>query len=128
MPRIRGVDRSVHGLALGPTAGQTPGMKTLLLAILLFAPALDATGAKSPDWGELVTVGKRHGMPFPPAEAELALVHTETWTVLGNRSNARDPAFYAPGFILGKATFRQYPRTFQQVSGAGVIAKPLPVS
>jgi hypothetical protein len=74
---------------------------SLCLAVLLLAPPLDA-GAEPPDWKELVATAKRHGMPFPPAQAELVLVHTETWSVLGNRSNARDPAIYAPGFVLDR--------------------------
>lgn len=56
--------------------------------------------AKGPDWPRLVELGKRHGMPFPNAFAKLALVHSESWTVVGNKSHPHDPAIYVPGWVL----------------------------
>jgi hypothetical protein len=53
-----------------------------------------------PDWPRLVESGKRHGMPFPDAFAKLALVHSESWTVVGNKSHPHDPAIYVPGWVL----------------------------
>ena len=55
---------------------------------------------KGPDWPRLVELGKRHGMPFPDAFAKFALVHTESWSVVGNKSHPHDPAIYAPGWVL----------------------------
>jgi hypothetical protein len=56
--------------------------------------------ADQPDWPRLVELGKRHGMPFPDAFAKLALVHSETWTPVGNKSHPHDPAIYEPGWVL----------------------------
>lgn len=53
-----------------------------------------------PDWENLAELGKRHGMPFPDASARLALVHGESWTVVGNQSHPHDPAIYLPGWVL----------------------------
>ena len=53
-----------------------------------------------PDWQSLVDMGKRYDMPFPDASAKLALIHSETWSVVGNRSHPHDPANYYPGWII----------------------------
>jgi hypothetical protein len=53
-----------------------------------------------PDWNALVDFGKRHGMIFPPQDAKLVLVHSETWSVVGNRSHPHDPANYRPGWLI----------------------------
>jgi len=37
---------------------------------------------------------------MPPKEARLVLAHTESWSLVGNRSTSRDPAIYAPAFLL----------------------------
>lgn len=55
-----------------------------------------------PDWKELVDFGKRHGMAFPPQDVKLVLVHSHTWTPVGNRSHPHDPAYYHPGWLLGE--------------------------
>ena len=39
-------------------------------------------------------------MPLPEPSARLALIHTETWTVVGNQSHPHDPAIYEPGWVL----------------------------
>jgi hypothetical protein len=78
-------------------------MPVFLLATVLCAGGLAGVmGAeiKPPDWEKLAAIGERNDMPFPGASARLALVHSESWTVVGNRSHPHDPAIYHPGWVL----------------------------
>lgn len=53
-----------------------------------------------PDWKVMVDFAKRHGMVFPTQDAKLVLVHSQTWTPVGNKSHPHDPAYYHPGWLL----------------------------
>lgn len=75
----------------------------LAVAIAIGAGGLaGATAAEvlRPDWEKLAEMGKRHDMPFPGPSARLALVHSESWAVVGNQSHPHDPAIYFPGWVL----------------------------
>lgn len=75
----------------------------LLVATVLCAGGLvgvASAGIERPDWERLAEIGKRNDMPFPGASARLALVHSESWTVVGNRSHPHDPAIYHPAWVL----------------------------
>lgn len=52
------------------------------------------------DLPSLVPFLRKHQAPEPPLEAPFVLVHTHTWSVVGNRSDSRDPAQYTPAFLL----------------------------
>lgn len=75
-----------------------------LLTVALMAWSSISLGEEKPrpEWPVLVDVATRHHMPFPPATAPLALVHSQTWTVVGNASHPHDPAIYHPGWVLEK--------------------------
>lgn len=70
-----------------------------MMALICFSRAAEDP---LPDWPGLVEIAKRHQMPFPPPTAPLALIHSQTWTVVGNKSHPHDPANYHPGWILEK--------------------------
>ena len=56
--------------------------------------------SRSLNTGKLVKIAQRHALPMPPKEARLVLAHTETWSMLGNRSTSRDPGIYSPAYLL----------------------------
>lgn len=74
----------------------------MLVIALLGVCSLSSSGDEipKPDWPHLIDLGKRYDMPFPDASAKLALIHSETWSVVGNRSHPHDPANYHPGWII----------------------------
>lgn len=71
-----------------------------VVMVLGFGSCPAAEPLSEPNWTRLVEIGKKHGLPFPDEKARLALIHSETWTVVGNRSHPNDPANYYPGWVL----------------------------
>lgn len=75
-----------------------------LTIILVFAATLGFGAEKGIghplDLPSLVPILRKHHSPEPPPDAPLVLVHTHTWSVVGNSSDSRDPAQYTPAFML----------------------------
>lgn len=73
-----------------------------IVCIVMLGSFAHAEEKPRPDWPALVEIAKRHQMPFPPDAAPLALIHSQTWSVVGNASHPHDPANYHPGWVLEK--------------------------
>jgi hypothetical protein len=75
------------------------GLSCYFALAALFASSSN-TAVKAPDMKELAQIAVRHGVPMPSKDARLVLAHTESWSVLGNKSTSRDPGIYSPAFLL----------------------------
>ncbi|WP_395752312.1 hypothetical protein [Prosthecobacter sp.] len=77
-----------------------------VLCLLIFsgagAWAAEKEERQALDLERLVPLMRKYQLPEPPGDASLVLVHTHSWTTAGKGSNSRDPAFYAPAFLLEK--------------------------
>lgn len=83
------------------------GGKFISTCMMFFGGAIFCSQASSqevmrPEWDSLIAMGKRYEMTFPDPSARLALIHSESWRVVGNRSHPHDPAEYHPGWVLGQ--------------------------
>lgn len=69
---------------------------------VIFCSQASSQEVMRPEWDSLIAMGKRYEMNFPDPSARLALIHSESWRVVGNRSHPHDPAEYHPGWVLGQ--------------------------
>lgn len=54
-----------------------------------------------PDWARLVAVGKKHGLPLPDDDtARLALIHSESYRMIGDFPQWYEARIYVPGWLL----------------------------
>lgn len=73
------------------------GRLVIILAVLM--PPIVEAGEPFPA-KELIAISKGYHIPMPPVSARLVLAHTESWSMVGNKSTSRDPAIYSPAFLL----------------------------
>ncbi len=80
-------------------------MKTFVRLCVLIGAVGTLAGAEETklESGRLVQIAKLHHLPLPPPEAKLVLLaHTGSWESVGSKSTSRQPAIYAPAFLLAE--------------------------